>query len=113
MRKMVEKLLSQHGMEIRVEGRVVRALFQPVTGKLERLAVRVPGLLGVENGKRWIYIGPLEPQLREDQSLTVEGRSYLVRSVQRINGNDGPVYTWAMCVEKGREEPWSTDSWRS
>ena len=113
MRKMVEKLLKQHGMEIQVEGQRVRALFQSVTGKLERLAVRLPGLLGVENSKRWIYIGPVEPQLREDQVLTVEGRRYLVRSAQHITGNDGPAYTWAMCVEKGREEPWSTDSWRS
>lgn len=105
MRKMVEKLLHQHGMEIRVDGRRVHALFQPVTGRLERLAERTPGVLGVENGKRYIYIGPVEPEIREDQVLTVEGRDYLVRSAQRINGNDGPVYTWAMCVEKGREEP--------
>ena len=113
MRKMVEKLLKQHGMEIRVEGRAVRALFQPVTGKLERLAERVPGLLGVESAKRYIYIGPVEPQLREDQEIRVEDRGYLVRTAQRIAGNDGPAYTWAMCVEKGREVPWSTDSWRS
>ena len=113
MRKMVEKLLWQHGIRIRVEERTVRALFQPVTGKLERLAQREPGILGLERAMRWIYIGPVEPQLREDQVLTVEGRGYLVRSAQQITGNDGPVYTWAMCVEKGREEPWSTDSWRS
>ena len=113
MRKMVEKLLKQHGMEIQVEGQRVRALFQSVTGKLERLAQREPGILGLEHAMRWIYIGPVEPQLREDQVLTVEGRRYLVRSAQHITGNDGPAYTWAMCVEKGREEPWSTDSWRS
>ena len=110
---MVEKLLWQHGIRIRVEGRTVRALFQPVTGRLERLAERTPGALGMESGKRYIYIGPLEPELKEDQVLTVEGRGYLVRSTQQITGNDGPVYTWAMCVEKGREEPWSTDSCRS
>ena len=113
MRKMVEKLLMQHGMEILVEGQQVRALFQPVTGKLERLTQRTPGVLGVESGRRYIYIGPLEPELREDQTLTVEGKGYFVRSAQRITGNDGPAYTWAMCVEKGREEPWSTDSLRS
>ena len=106
MRGMVEKLLRQHGMEIRVNDRPVRALFQPVTGKLERLAERVPGLLGVESAKRYIYIGPVEPQIREDQELRVEDRGYLVRSAQQINGNDGPVYTWAMCVEKGREDSW-------
>ena len=113
MRKMVEKLLKQKGMEIRVQGRIVRALFQPVTGKLERLTERTPGLLGVESGKRYIYIGPLEPEPEEDREIRVEDRSYLVRSVQRINGNDGPAYIWAMCVEKGREEPWSTASWCS
>jgi hypothetical protein len=113
MRKMVEKLLWQHGIQIRVEGRTVRALFQPVTGKLERLAQRSPGPMGMESGKRYIYIGPLEPQVREDHHLRVEGREYLVRSAHQINGNDGPVYIWAICVEKGREEPWATSSWKS
>lgn len=113
MRKMVEKLLNQHGMEIRVENSTVRAIFQSVTGKLERLAQRSPGVLGDESGKRYIYIGPLEPQVREDQHLKVEGREYLVRSAHQINGNDGPVYIWAICVEKGREEPWATSSWKS
>lgn len=113
MRKMVEKLLRQHGMEIRVNECTVRALFQPVTGKLERLAERVPGPLGVQNAKRWIYIGPVEPELREDQQIRVEDRSYLVRSAQQITGNNGPAYTWAMCVEKGRDVPWSTGSWES
>ncbi len=113
MRKMVEKLLEQHGMEIRVEGHTVRALFQPVTGRLERLAERTPGVLGVERGKHYIYIGPLKPELKEDQEIRVEDGGYLVRSAQQIAGSDGPVYTWAMCVEKGREVPWSTDSWRS
>lgn len=113
MRRMVEKLLRQHGTQIRVEGQTVYALFQSVTGRLERLAERTPGVLGVQSGKRYVYIGPLEPRLREDQVLTVEDRDYLVRSVHRIAGSDGPVYTWAMCVEKGREETWSTDSWKS
>ena len=103
MRNMVEKLLKQYGMEIRVGGRAVRALFQPVTGRLERLAVREPGPLGTESGKRYIYIGPVEPEVREDQQIRVEGQAYLVRSAQEITGNNGPAYTWAMCEEKGRE----------
>ena len=74
-----------------------------VTGRLERLAVREPGPLGTESGKRYIYIGPVEPEVREDQHIRVEGQEYLVRSAQEITGNNGPAYTWAMCVEKGRE----------
>ena len=104
MRIMVEKLLRQYGMEVRVEGQSVRALFQPVTGKLERLAHQDPGPGGLQSRGRYVYIGPLEPQLREDMVLTVAGRRYTVRSTQRIPGNDGPVYCWAMCVERGRSD---------
>ena len=73
MRKMVEKLLWQHGIRIRVEERTVRALFQPVTGKLERLAQREPGILGLERAMRWIYIGPVEPEPKR--------RTYALRSL--------------------------------
>jgi len=110
MRVMVEKLLDQYGMDIRIGDRNVRALFQPVTGKLERLAERVPGSLGTESRSRYVYIGPVEPEVRADMVLTVAGRGYLVRTAQRIPGNDGPAYTWAMCVEKGREDRWGMSS---
>lgn len=100
---MVEKLLNQHGMEVRLGERTIRALFQPVTGRLEKLALQQPGPLGLESRKRYVYIGPLEPQLREDDTLTVAGKSYIVRTAQQVMGSGGPVYTWAMCVEKGRE----------
>ena len=107
---MVEKLLDQNGMEVKVGEKAVRALFQPVTGKLERLAERVPGLLGTESRSRYVYIGPVEPELKADMVLTVAGRGYLVRTAQQIPGSDGPVYTWAMCVEKGREDRWGMSS---
>ena len=110
---MVEKLLEQYGTEIRVEGKALRAVFQPMTGKLERLAAHSPGPMGLEGRLRYVYIGPVEPELREGMSLEVGGRGYRVRTAGAIPGNDGPAYTWAMCVEKGREVPWSTDSWRS
>lgn len=110
MRNMVEKLLNQHGMEVRLGARTVRALFQPATGRLERLALQEPGPLGLESRKRYVYIGPLEPELHEDDVLSVEGKGYIVRTVQSVAGSNGPVYTWAMCVEKGREDAWGMSS---
>lgn len=107
---MVEKLLTQHGMDVRIGELTVRALFQPVTGRLERLAERMPGVLGTERRSRYVYIGPVEPELREDMTLAVAGREYLIRTAQWIPGNDGPAYTWAMCVEKGREDTWGMSS---
>ena len=106
MRRMVEKLLEQYGMQIYVEDREGRAVFQPMTGKLERLAVHSPGPLGLEGRLRYVYIGPVEPALREGMTLETGGKDYRVRTAGAIPGSDGPVSTWAMCEEKGREEPW-------
>ena len=103
MRIMVEKLLRQHGMEILLGDRQVRGLFQPVAGKLDRLAKLEPGPLGLKERQRYVYIGPLEPEPREDMVLTAQGKGYLVRSAHRINGPGGPLYCWAMCVEKGEK----------
>ena len=100
---MVEKLLRQHGMEILLGDRQVRGLFQPVAGKLDRLAKLEPGPLGLKERQRYVYIGPLEPEPREDMVLTAQGKGYLVRSAHRINGPGGPLYCWAMCVEKGEK----------
>ena len=110
MRRMVEKLLEQYGTQILVEGKTLRAVFQPMTGKLERLAVHSPGPLGLEGRLRYVYIGPVEPELREGMTLQVAGKGYRVRTAGTIPGGNGPVYTWAMCVEKGREEPWGASA---
>ena len=103
MRGMVEKLLRQHGMELLLGDRRVRGLFQPVVGKLDRLAKLEPGPLGLQSRQRYVYIGPLEPEPRENMVLAAEGKEYLVRSAHRITGPGGPVYSWAMCVEKGEQ----------
>ena len=110
MRKMVEKLLTQYGTVVTVAGQQVRALFQPVTGKLERLAVPKMGPLGYEDRERYIYIGPVEPELRVDMELAAAGKCCVIRSVHEIFGDNGPVYCWALCVEKGREDTWGTNS---
>ena len=101
MRVMVEKLLGQYGMEIRVGEVTVRGLFQPVTGRMERLALPDPGPLGLQSRQRYLYIGPVEPRVQPDTELAVAGKRYTVRSAHWIDGNDGPAYSWAMCVEKG------------
>lgn len=106
MRRTVEKLLEQYGMEISLADQTVRAFLQPVTGKLERLALRQPGPLGQECVKRYVYIGPVEPAPKEDGQMEAAGKGYVVRAVHLIEGNDGPAYCWAMCVEKGGADTW-------
>ena len=107
---MVETLLHQWGMEMKVGETWVRGLLQPVTGKLERLASHELGPLGINSGKRFLYIGPMEPQIEEGMTVQVGAERYLIRTAHVIPGDRGPVYRWAMCVEKGRDDDWGTSS---
>ena len=113
MRRMVEKMMNCHGRDlilIRGEEQFsLRGFLQPVTGKVERLAMAQMGPLGQENRERYIYIGPVEPEACQGDLIAAGGLMVHVRSSQVIWGNNGPVYCWAMCVEKGSEDNWGSN----
>lgn len=113
MRRMVEKMMNCHGRDLiltRGEERFsLRGFLQPVTGKVERLALVKAGPLGAESRERFIYIGPVEPEAKQGDRICAGDREYLVRSAQVIWGENSPVYCWAMCVEKGSEENWGSN----
>lgn len=87
----------------------LRGFLQPVTGKVERLAMTQMGPLGLESRERFVYIGPVEPEARQGDQIVAGDRGYHVRSAQVIRGDNGPVYCWAMCVEKGSEDSWGSN----
>ncbi len=105
MRSMVERILRQYGRDMNVargqERFSSRGFFQSVTGKLERLSKAQPGPLGLESRKQFLLFLPVEPELQEDDVVTVEGKAYQVRTVQQVSGTGEGVYQWAMCVEMG------------
>lgn len=107
---MVEKILTGYGREMTLRlgsgEYTVRGFFQSVTGKNEGLARLDPGPLGLISGMRYVYIGPAEPSVGEGDVLEVDGKKYRVRNAALVEGAGSPVYTWAMCVEKGREDTW-------
>lgn len=104
--------MNCYGREIIVvqgdERLCVRAFFQPVTGKAERLARPEMGALGRENREQFVYIGPGSLELDRENMVEVGGKSYHVRSAQVIWGDSQPLYCWAMCVEKGSENLWGS-----
>ena len=87
----------------------LRGFLQPVTGKVERLALVRMGPLGEECREWFVYIGPVEPELRQDDLVTAGEKEYRVSSAQVIWGSNDPVYCWAMCVEKGSEDRWGSN----
>ncbi len=112
MRRMVEKMMICHGRDLilaRGEKRFpLRGFLQPVTGKVERLAMAQMGPLGQESRERFIYIGPVEPEAMQEDQIEADGKQYTVRTAQVIWSGDRPVYCWAMCVKKGSEDSWGS-----
>ena len=99
------ELVAVHG----TERTSVRGFFQPVTGKVERLALKQMGALGLESRERFIYIGPAAVALERGDLVEVEERVYHVRSAECIWGDGEPVYCWAMCTQRGCEDAWGSN----
>jgi hypothetical protein len=115
MRKMVSTLLRQHGtaMELSRNGEIIslRGFFQPVRSKSWQNMVNQETPLGEVFRGQYIYIGPAEVAVFEGDVLTVDGKSYFLRRVEPYRYGDEVVYTWGMCVEKGVNDTWGSQSW--
>ncbi len=110
MRKMVEKILRGHGKSLVLchDGKEynIKAFWQAVTGKSEGYAKLHPGITGLQNEDRYIYIGPVQPAAATGDEIIADGRQYLIRNAQVINGAGEDVYIWGICVEKGGVPNW-------
>lgn len=108
MERMIGKILRTHGRRVRLlrdaAQEELRGFLEADTGRIDRLMQLHPGPLGLENRRRYVWIGPADRPLREDDELLADGKSYLVRSAQTVYAGEKPAYVWAMCVEKGETE---------
>ncbi len=105
MQMMVGKILRGYGKEMILlhggRSSKVKAFWQAETGKSEHLAKLQPGLTGLEDTNRFIYIGPVEPKAVMGDEIVADGVTYVVRNAQTVRGGDADVYVWGICVEKG------------
>ncbi len=114
MRKMVRTILRQHGtkMTLNHAGTVVtvKGFFQPVRSKSWQSLVDLDTPLGEVFRGQYIYIGPPDVAVADGDILTVGGKSYFLRRVEKYRYGDEAVYTWGMCVEKGVNDTWGSQS---
>ena len=110
MEQRIDSLLRKYGREMILHHGVdrgkVRGFLQPDTGKVDRLTELEPGPIGLENSRRWIYIGPLTPAPEQGDELEADGTFYILRAVHTVFGGGNPAYLWALCVEKGGACTW-------
>ena len=111
MERMVGKILRCYGQEIRIPrlGVSVWGFLQSVRGKGQHLVLKDVGPLGVTEEGQYVYIGPVEPELAEDEQIQLQGENYVVRRTELVAGPGGPAYRWAMCVKRGGDDLWGNN----
>lgn len=110
MRDLVQQAMARYGQEVILvqdEGEVrLRAFFQPSRSKARQNMEQVRSPLGVVPNGQYVYIGPAEPQVKTGDTLRVGEAEYLVRRAEAIRDDQGILYLWGLCQEKGGEDVW-------
>lgn len=114
MKKMVDGILRQYGTEMTLvhEGKPVpvRGFFHHFRSTSWQNIVEVATPMGEISRRQYVFIAPADTQMQEDDTLIVGQRHYILRRVEPFYYGDIISYLWAMCVEKGVNEPWGTES---
>lgn len=114
MRRMIRSILRQYGTAMKLthgqQVTAVRGFFQPVRSKSWQSVVNLETPLGEVLRGQYIYMGPAEVEAFEGDLLTVGEKCYFLRRVEQYYYGDEAVYTWALCVEKGVNDTWGSQS---
>lgn len=114
MRQAVEKVMACYGTDMTIvsgaEERTVRGFFRAVNSKSWQNMESVASLLGEISRGQYVYMGPSDASVKEGDTLVLGGRSYLFRRVEPYYYGNQPVYQWGLCVEKGVNDTWGTQS---
>ena len=114
MKKIVEGILRQYGSKItleRSEGTVtVQGFFQPVRSKSWQSLTNTATPLGEIPRGQYVYIGPPGTNVALGDVLTIGDNSYIFRRVEPYWYGEEQVYIWGLCVEKGVNDTWGSQS---
>ena len=114
MKNMVEKVMAQYGTDMTVvsgeETKPVRGFFRAVNSKSWQSMESEATLLGEISRGQYAYVGPVEVAVREGDTLRLGDRTYLFRRVEPYYYGNQAVYTWGLCVEKGVNDTWGSQS---
>ena len=114
MRSAVEKLLRDCGTDmVLTHGETkknVRGFFRAVNSKSWQSMESEATLLGEITRGQYAYLGPAEGGAAEGDTLTLGDKSYLFRRVEPYYYGNQAIYQWGLCVEKGVNDIWGSQS---
>lgn len=116
VQKMVNGILRQYGTTMTIKSCVdestleVKGFFQPVRSKNWQNAAYLATPLGEISRGQYVFIGPAGTDVTEGDSLLVGKRTYYFRRVEPYFYGEDTVYIWGLCVEKGVNDTWGSQS---
>ena len=106
--------MSRYGTDMTIvsgeEERTARGFFRAVNSKSWQNMESVASLLGEISRGQYVYIGPVGTVVKEGDTLVLGRKSYLFRRVEPYYFENQPIYLWGLCVEKGVNDTWGTQS---
>ena len=110
----METLMARWGTDMTIvsgeEHKTVRGFFRAVNSKSWQNMESVVSLLGEISRGQYVYLGPADVAVKEGDTLLLGEKSYLFRRVEPYYFGNQPIYQWGLCVEKGVNDTWGTQS---
>ena len=110
----MEPLFTRWGTDMTIvsaeEHKTVRGFFRAVNSKSWQNMESVVSLLGEISRGQYVYLGPADVAVKEGDTLLLGEKSYLFRRVEPYYFGNQPIYQWGLCVEKGVNDTWGTQS---
>ena len=114
MRSAVEDLMERHGTDLTIlsgeEEKTVRGFFRAVNSKSWQSMESQASPLGEIARGQYAYMGPVGAEVAEGDTLLLGEKTYLFRRVEPYYYENEPVYQWGLCVEKGVNDTWGSQS---
>jgi len=114
MKATIERVMAVHGTDMTIvsgeESKTVRGFFRAVNSKSWQSMESEVSLLGEITRGQYAYLGPVGTMVLEGDTLLLGGKSYLFRRVEPYYYGNQAVYNWGLCVEKGVNDTWGSQS---
>ena len=114
MRTVVEHVMKQHGTELTIvsgtQKKTARGFFRAVNSTSWQSIESEASLLGEITRGQYVYMGPVGLKVKEGDTLILGEKSYLFRRVEPYYYGNQAIYQWGLCVEKGVNDTWGTQS---
>ena len=114
MKATIEKIMAVHGTDMTIVGteetKTARGFFRAVNSKSWQSIESEATMLGEITRGQYVYLGPVGVPVKEGDMLMLGNRSYLFRRVEPYYYSNQAVYHWGLCVEKGVNDSWDTQS---